>query len=83
MGEKGDAVVYVIGTADTKMEELAFLTNSLRSHLSIFSPTSSDKVAHLRISLSTVLYYYRDNSVCNYLIVYMHLTYSLLFNFAR
>ncbi|XP_063949826.1 toMV susceptible protein tm-1(GCR26) isoform X2 [Daucus carota subsp. sativus] len=53
MGEKGDAVVYVIGTADTKMEELAFLTNSLRSHLSIFSPTSSDKVQVTIVDVST------------------------------
>lgn len=54
MGEKGDAVVYCIGTADTKMEELAFLTNSLRSNLSLFSPSSSSsKVQVTIIDVST------------------------------
>lgn len=52
MEKKGDAVVYCIGTADTKMEELAFLTNSLRSNLSLFS-TSSSKVQVTIVDVST------------------------------
>lgn len=36
--------VFCIGTADTKLDELRFLAESVRSHLNAFSNTSSLKV---------------------------------------
>lgn len=42
--QKNNLQVFCIATADTKLEELRFLADSVRSNLSSFSSTSSSKV---------------------------------------
>ncbi|XP_043709710.1 toMV susceptible protein tm-1(GCR26) [Telopea speciosissima] len=45
--------VFCIGTADTKLQELRFLCDSVRSHLEIFSKTSALKVQVIVVDVST------------------------------
>ncbi|KAF7134203.1 hypothetical protein RHSIM_Rhsim08G0121400 [Rhododendron simsii] len=45
--------VYCIGTADTKLEELRFLSDSVRSNLNNFSAHSSSKVEVTVVDVST------------------------------
>lgn len=44
--------VFCIGTADTKLDELLFLSESVRSNLTNFTPTSSSKVEVVIIDVS-------------------------------
>lgn len=45
--------VFCIGTADTKLDELKFLSDSVRSNLNSFSPTSSFKPEITIVDVST------------------------------
>ncbi|XP_042482712.1 toMV susceptible protein tm-1(GCR26) [Macadamia integrifolia] len=45
--------VFCIGTADTKLQELRFLSDSVRSHLEIFSKSSAVKVQVVVVDVST------------------------------
>ena len=58
--------VFCVGTADTKLDELRFLSNSVRSNLNTFSNNSSLKV-YIHITLSLIFFY-----VC----IYMEFYYS-------
>ncbi|OMO84479.1 hypothetical protein COLO4_22029 [Corchorus olitorius] len=48
----GSAKVFCVGTADTKLEELRFLSQSVRSSLNIFSNKSSSKVEVVIVDVS-------------------------------
>ncbi|KVH92338.1 Aldolase-type TIM barrel [Cynara cardunculus var. scolymus] len=56
MGNHKDFLqVFCIGTADTKFEELLFLSQSVRSNLTSFSPTSYSKVQVIVVDVSVGL----------------------------
>ncbi|OMO56989.1 hypothetical protein CCACVL1_26135 [Corchorus capsularis] len=48
----GSTKVFCVGTADTKLEELRFLSQSVRSSLNIFSNKSSSKVEVVIVDVS-------------------------------
>ncbi|KAI3785307.1 hypothetical protein L1987_44423 [Smallanthus sonchifolius] len=53
MGNHKDLLqVFCIATADTKLEELLFLSESVRSNLTSFSPTSASKVQVVVVDVS-------------------------------